>query len=173
MKTLAILIPLIFTSCGFQNFKGVKANNLNERVFENSLDDRVKRGTKVEAEFKGVYMSDISKEFSGYEVFLISLYFFDDKIEGLQDVDFRLTLNGVQPIKIDEISRDSSIVPQIKLLNPWFKNYVVYFKKLDSTDMRLEFQYNRSQNLVMNMKKGQGERRDYPSIAKKLFTIPN
>lgn len=173
IRAVLISIPLIFASCGFQNFDGVRTNNLNERIFENSAIGRVlDREREVKADIKAIYMSDISSKFRDYDVFLVSIYFFDSDIDGLKDINYSFQLNGVKPIKIDRISKDSRVISQVKLLNPWFKNYIVYFKKLESEDLSFSFRYGNLENLSLSFTKGVGQKRDYPAIADKLYTLP-
>jgi hypothetical protein len=166
---LLILIPLFFSSCYFQNFDGIKKNNLNERVFENSATGRIiLRDGTPKADFKVIYLSDISSKFKDSDVFLFSVYFFDNKISGLENIDYSFQLNGVKPVQIDHISKDNPIVSQVKMLNPWFHNYIIYFKKSETEKFEFSFGYDRYGNKFVEIIKGRGERRDYPTIAEKI-----
>lgn len=173
MKTvlLSILISLLFTSCYFTDFSGIKTNNLNERVFENSAQNSIlNRYGKVEADIKVIYLSDISSNFKDSDVFLLSIYFFDRKIDGLSSVDYSIKMNGIRPFKIEEINPRSRIISQIKLLNPWFNNYIVYFKKIEvSNKFVISFGYSRFGRVSLNLIKGGGELRDYPTIVDTLY----
>lgn len=170
MKKIFLILPLFFTSCYFKDFSAVTANNLNERVFENSAQGRVvNRDGDIDADIKAIYLSDITSKFKNYDVFLLSIYFFDNKIDGLNNVDYSIRLNGIKPFKIDKINKNSNIISQIKLLNPWFNNYIVYFKKLDTEKFNLSFGYGHYEKLQLSLIKGRGELRDYPTIADKLY----
>jgi len=173
IRVSILLLPFIFASCGFENFDGIQANNLNERVFENSTVGQIVNGkNEIEANLQAVYISDISSKFKDYDVFLVSIYFFDKNIDGLQDIDYSFRLNGMKPIKIERISNDSRVISEVKLLNPWFKNYIIYFKKLKSEQLTLLFESNNFKSLNLRFTKGVGEKRDYPSLAEKLFSLP-
>jgi len=173
IKVLPLLLfPMLFLSCGFQHFQGVKKNNLNERVFENSAVGQIYRDGKLEMDIKAVYVSDIAKKFQDYETFLVSIYFFDRDIQGLENGNFLFRLNGVAPIRIDRISNTNRAIEQIKLLNRWFSNYIVYFPKLKDDKLVLKFRYGLNRPLLLKFTKGIGNRRTYPSLANKLFSLP-
>jgi len=166
VKKIVFLLPFLFSSCYFQDFNGIKKNNLNERVFENSAQTVIlNKDKQTLADIKVIYISDISSNFNkNSDVFLFSIYFFDKKINGLKDVDFSLKLNGINQYKIEKINPKSRIISQIKLLNPWFSNYIIYFKRIDTKEFTISFGYNRLQKIELNLIKGRGELRDYPTV---------
>ena len=165
-----ILVPLTFTSCYFKNFDGIKANNLNERVFENSAQNLIfNRAGETEADIKIIYVSDISSKFKKNDVFLLSIYFFNKKINGLEDIDYSIKMNGIRPFKIERINSRSKVISQIKLLNPWFSNYVVYFKKMKAEKFTISFKYGHYGKVSLDLIKGRGELRDYPTVMEGLY----
>jgi len=166
LKKILFLLPFLFTSCYFQDFNGIKKNNLNERVFENSVQTIIlNKNGESQADLKIVYISDISSKFNNKsDVFLLSVYFFDKKIDGLKQVRYSLTLNGIRPYKIEKINPKSRIISQIKLLNPWFSNYIVYFKKINTNKFTISFRYNYFTPVKLKIIKGRGELRDYPTV---------
>jgi len=166
LKKLILLLPFLFSSCYFQDFDGIKKNNLNERVFENSAQTVIiDKSGKTQADIKMVYISDISSKFNkNSDVFLLSIYFFDKKIDGLKNTNYSIKMNGIRPYKIEKINPKSRIISQIKLLNPWFSNYIIYFKKIHTKKFKISFGYDRFEQVQLDLIKGRGDLRDYPTV---------
>ena len=78
-------------------------------------------------------------------------------------------MNGMRPFKIEKINPNSRIISQIKLLNPWFSNYVVYFKKIQIDKFTISFGYGHYGKVSLNLIKGRGDLRDYPTIVDTLY----
>ena len=170
IKHFLFFLPIIFTSCYFKNFEAIKVNNLNERVFENSAEGKILDGdNNIQAYVKAIYVSDINPTFQNDDVFLFSFYFFDKKVQGLSNINYSLRMNGIRPYKIEEIPQDSKIIHQVKLLNPWCNNYIIYFKKVQTDKFKIKFNYKDFRALKLNILKGRGELRFYPTLQEKLI----
>jgi|GEM_PF-2307715 hypothetical protein len=170
------ITPLfLLTSC-FEDFKGIRNNSLNERVFENTVTGRIfgKKGEEI-AIFKFIYLSDISlssknKDEDNTDIFLMSIYFIDGKTT-LEQTKYIIRLNDSRPEKIEKIDPTNSILGDIKLLNPWFGNYALYFRKWDSNDFKISFELENFDKVQLSLLKGSEDRRDYPAIIDKLHNL--
>ncbi len=168
MKYLILLFPFIFTSCYFKEFEGVKRHVIHERIFENSASGRI-ISKKVEiADTKIIYLSDIVSKIGDYDTFLFSIYIFD-KEDSLETIKYDLTINGITPIKIQKLDREADIVNIARISNPWYHNYLLYFKKSDTAVFDIRFRYFPFGEITTTLIKGRGDIRDYPSLISLSF----
>jgi hypothetical protein len=166
LRPLLIFLPLLFSSCYFREFEGVERHALNERVFENSGGGTLVHSGENIADLKVVYLSDITSRLENRDVFLFSLYIFDRDVVGLENISYSIRINGIAPVKIVEVKNSSSLLENIKISNPWYRNYLVYFMKIDADIFKLKFRYYPYGEIKTNIIKGRGERRDYPFLIK-------
>ncbi len=173
-KLLPMFItPILFLTSCFEDFKGIRNNSLNERVFENTVMGRIiGAGGEEIALIRFIYLSDISlsAEFKDNDLFLMSVYFIDQN-KSLENSKYMIRLNSSRPEKLEKIDPKNSIFSDIKLLNPWFENYVLYFHKWDSDKFIISFELDHYELVLLDLPKGSGERRDYPAIVDKLHNL--
>jgi hypothetical protein len=172
LKQIILIFPIfLLTSCYFQEFDGVRKNAIHERIFENSGNGKITNfdGENI-ADVKVVYLSDISKKFSKEDVFLFSTYVFDkEKRESiLPKIEDAIFLNRTKPFKVEKINSRSKVLKLIRVSNPWYENYLLYFEKQEKEELNLVLYLKNYRYTKVKILKGSGEKRLYPTILEKL-----
>jgi hypothetical protein len=171
LQKIIFFIPLLLTSCYFQEFNGVRKNSIHERIFENSGNGKIinYNGDEV-ADIKVTYLSDISKKFSKKDVFLFSIYVFDkEKKENiLKAVRKNVLLNRIRTTKTEKVNPRSKVLKLIRIANPWYENYLLYFEKQEVETLQLAIFLENYRYTKIKIFKGSGEKRLYPTILEKL-----
>ncbi|EJF07156.1 hypothetical protein ThvES_00007160 [Thiovulum sp. ES] len=115
-------------------------------------------------------MSDISKKFSKEDVFLFSIYVFDkekrEKI--LKAVRKNVLLNSMRTTKTEKVNPRSKVLKLIRIANPWYENYLLYFEKQEVENLQLAIFLQNYRYTKIKILKGSGEKRLYPTILEKL-----
>jgi hypothetical protein len=165
------LLPLLFTSCYFQEFDGVRKNSIHERLFENSGQGKIVGfdGGEI-ADIKVVYLSDISKTFKKEDVFLFSIYVYDKNLqeELIGKIRRDILLNKIRALKTERVKSTSKAIKLIRTSNPWYENLIIHFDKQEEELLELDIYLRDYRYTKIKILKGSGEKRLYPTILEKL-----
>ena len=120
---LPLSLLLVATGCSQKGaFDLFKLDQQHARAVENTRTGSIIESFETKALMSAVYLNNIdSKQFSEGESFVVSIYFQKDNRElskwTIQDYGYTLSLNGQEPISIEELKE---LIKIYKLKN---KNY--------------------------------------------------
>ncbi|NPA04051.1 MAG: hypothetical protein GXO61_04235 [Epsilonproteobacteria bacterium] len=90
------------------------------------------------------YLNPIERK-TGNERFFIRVYidndFDDPKKAGLFHPGYKLLLNGIEPLKIEELEYENPLVKKMPFVEKWYRFYIVEFpKQEEEEELRLTFE---------------------------------
>lgn len=143
MKRSAVFVAilLLFTGCGRSAFFGFTSSS----VYNDSLSHTKKLEINDKFESKllltATYLSAVYPEKYGEnESFLIGLYItddFKDEKAGINNPNFKITLNSEPFLGATELDKEDQILKQMPLINRWSRYYIVDFEHNESSQQTL------------------------------------
>ena len=89
------------------------------------------------------------------EYFFIGIYIANSEKHEFNTRGYSLTLNGLQPIEINELERDDPLRYEMPMVDNWSTYYKVKFKKVSTNDFSLIFGNDRFGKDILNYSKGE------------------
>lgn len=128
---LFLLIPFIFASCGTKNnaFRYFDKDETEINAIRNTKKADIVVKNEVDIIFMATYLNKIDNQIDDdLDRFLIYTFFANLDEQDFRKNSYELILNGNQPIKIEELDKDSQRYKEIMLKNSWGNYYIVTFK---------------------------------------------
>ncbi|CAA6824908.1 MAG: Unknown protein [uncultured Sulfurovum sp.] len=89
------------------------------------------------------------------EYFFIGVYIQNSEKHEFNTKGYSLTLNGLEPIDIQELAKDDSLRYEMPMVDNWSTYYKVKFKKSPKNDFSLIFGNDRFGKDILNYSKGE------------------
>ncbi len=89
------------------------------------------------------------------EYFFVGIYLSNTDNHEFNTRGYSLTLNGLQPIEIEELDKDDPLRYEMPMVDNWSTYYKVKFKKSFKNDFSLIFENDRFGKDILNYSKGE------------------
>ncbi len=158
MKLLSLLTLVLFLFSGCSKttaFDFFKMDKNYEKAISNLQSGTIAKSFETEAILSSVYLNEVyPDEYSNGEYFFLALYLSDDKRlffkSGLNDPDYKLTLNNTNFIDGKELKSDHKLRSLMPINNEWNRYYLIKFASQERNDLLLKLQNNDSGKIELH-----------------------
>ena len=123
MKKFLLILLIFFTGCSIKT--AIKQDPLYEKTLTYTQRGQIINSLETKAMIDAVYLNPLYPKKFNYPTFLIGVY--NETDNTLNNVEFTLTLNNQQPIKISKEIPKFIIYKNFPFYNEWMNYYIVEF----------------------------------------------
>lgn len=157
---MALSVLIGFSGCAEKGtFDLFKMDEAHARSVEQLRTGAIVQSLETKAVTSAIYLNPIYPEkYNDGEYFVGAVYFERDNRDvkkwDLYTHGYTLTLNGLAPTKIEELSESDPRRALIPVQNNWNKYYFIRFDSLPDGELALLLENNQTGKVVLNFQKG-------------------
>ena len=131
----------------------------HERSVEQLRTGSIVLSLETKAIISALYLNPVYPEqYKDGESFIVAIYFENDirsvKKRDFKDIGYSLTLNGKEPLEIEEL-RETDVRRQLMpVRNTWNRFYLIRYKNFSEGALALGLENNQTGSVVLNYQKG-------------------
>ena len=154
-KIILILITLFFIGCSSTIGKIFHKDEKFITLTQYTKRGQIIKSFETIAFINVTYLNPIlkEKEKNNNEIFIIGIYndndIRGDKKGGIFNPNYSLTMNNLNPIKIEIIDKKKFNIANYPFYQKWMKYYKVYFPKVDNSKLKITYKNNRENSQIM------------------------
>ncbi len=135
-----------------------KMDEAHERAVENMRSGTIVKSLETKAIVSAVYLNPVYPgDYQDGEYFISAIYFEKRNLETkkwtLQDYGYTLTLNGAEPLSMEEIKENDPRRTLIPVQNKWNRYYLIRFAPVASSSLALRLENNQTGSVVLSYPK--------------------
>ncbi|HEX5709784.1 MAG TPA: hypothetical protein VFX68_00445 [Sulfuricurvum sp.] len=157
---LSLIALLTLSGCAEKGaFDLFKMDDAHERSVEQLRTGGIVLSLETKALISALYLNPVYPEtYHEGESFIAAIYFENDnrsvKKRDFADIGYSLTLNGAQPVEIEELKENDLRRNLIPVRNNWNRYYLVRYKTFSEGNLALRLENNQTGKVVLNYQKG-------------------
>lgn len=157
---LCLIALLTMSGCAEKGaFDLFKMDKAHERSIEELRTDSIVLSLETKAIISALYLNPVYPEqYKDGEHFIAAIYFENDnrsvKQRDFKDIGYRLTLNGQEPVEIEELREKDLRRSLIPIRNTWNRYYLIRYKNFSEGALMLQLENNQTGKVVLNYQKG-------------------
>ena len=145
-----LMMLLFFTGCAqkdaFSKFKLVKDEEL---AFDNVMFSKIIKNDRVYAVAAAVHLNEVYPNRYNEESFYIIVFAKNKKFLS----NFTLTLNGKQPLKIEQLPQQNEYSHLLRIQNEWSSYYLAKFPRQKAGKLTLKMVLSNNAEATLNFQK--------------------
>lgn len=157
---LGLIALLTMSGCADKGaFDLFTMDKAHERSVEELRTGSIVLSLETKAIISAIYLNPVYPgEYKDGESFIAAIYFENDmrsvKKRDIKDIGYSLTLNGKEPIEIEEL-RETDVRRQLMpVRNTWNRFYLIRYKNFSEGALTLQLENNQTGSVVLNYQKG-------------------
>ena len=136
-----------------------KMDAAHERSVEQLRTGSIVLSLETKAIISGLYLNPVYPDrYKDGESFIVAIYFENDirsvKKRDIHDIGYTLTLNGKEPVEMEELPEKDLRRELIPIRNTWNRYYLVKYKNFSEGVLTLALENNQTGKVVLNYQKG-------------------
>ena len=149
----SVLLSLLLSGCQ----SSINIFNKNSNKYEKGLQytnvKSIIKNNSTKAILNVTYLNKLdSKKFDNkLNNFLVGIYILEDSedtsLQYINNKYYKLTMNGKNYIKIEDLTKKHNLYKNIPLKNPWARYYVISFDKDKQNDLKINYSYKDTTNI--------------------------
>jgi hypothetical protein len=157
---LSLVALLTMSGCATPGaFDLFKMDEAHERSVEQLRTGSIVLSLESKAIISAIYLNPVyPQQYKDGESFIAAIYFENDmrsvKKRDIHDIGYHLTLNGQEPIEIEELPEKDLRRELIPVRNTWNRFYLVRYKSFTEGVLALALENNQTGKVVLNYQKG-------------------
>jgi hypothetical protein len=157
---LSFVALLTMSGCAQKGaFDLFKMDAAHERSVEQLRAGSIVLSLETKAIISAIYLNPVYPEqYKDGEYFIAAIYFENDmrsvKKRGIKDIGYRLTLNGKEPVEMEELAEKDLRRELIPVRNTWNRFYLVKYNNFSEGVLTLGLENNQTGKVVLNYQKG-------------------
>lgn len=162
MRFYMLSLIALFTMSGCADrgaFDLFKMDAAHERSVEQLRTGSILLSLETKAIISALYLNPVyPDDYKDAESFIVTLYFEHDirsvKERNIHDIGYRLTLNGKEPLEMEELPEKDLRRNLIPVRNTWNRFYLVKYSNFREGALALVLENNQTGKVVLNYQKG-------------------
>ncbi len=156
---IALSALLAFGGCADKSaFDMFAMDETHERAVEQMRSGSIVQSFETKALISAVYLNPVyPEEYKDGDYFIAALYFekrnLDTKKWDIKDHGYALTLNGTEPLSMEEIKEKDPRRALIPIQNNWNRYYLVRFESVRGSALALKLENNQTGSVVLSYPK--------------------
>lgn len=157
---LSFVALLTMSGCAQKGaFDLFKMDATHERSVEQLRTGSIVLSLETKAIVSAIYLNPVYPEqYKEGESFIVAIYFENDmrsvKKREIKDIGYRLTLNGKEPVEMEELAEKDLRRELIPVRNTWNRFYLVKYNNVSEGVLALGLENNQTGKVVLNYQKG-------------------
>jgi len=157
---LSFIALLTISGCADKGaFDLFKMDAAHERSVEQLRTATIVLSLETKAIISGLYLNPVYPDkYKDGESFIVAIYFENDirsvKKRDIHDIGYALTLNGKEPVEMEELPEKDLRRELIPVRNTWNRFYLVKYKNFSEGVLTLALENNQTGKVVLNYQKG-------------------
>ena len=157
---LSFIALLTMSGCADKGaFDLFKMDAAHERSVEQLRTGSIVLSLETKAIISGIYLNPVyPQQYKDGESFIVAIYFENDirsvKKRDIHDIGYTLTLNGKEPVEMEELPEKDLRRELIPVRNTWNRFYLVKYKNFSEGVLTLALENNQTGKVVLNYQKG-------------------
>lgn len=157
---LGLIVLLSLSGCADKGaFDLFTMDKAHERSVEQLRTGSIVLSLETKAIISAIYLNPVyPQQYKDGEFFIAAIYFENDmrsvKKRDLKDIGYHLTLNGKEPLEIEELNEADLRHRLMPVRNTWNRFYFVKYKNFTEGVLALELENNQTGSVVLNYQKG-------------------
>ena len=157
---LSLIALLTMSGCANPGaFDLFKMDAAHERSVEQLRTGSIVLSLETKAIISALYLNPVYPEqYKDGEYFIAAIYFENDirslKKRDIHDIGYHLTLNGQEPVEMEELGEKDLRRNLIPVRNTWNRFYLIRFKNFSEGVLTLALENNQTGSVVLNYQKG-------------------
>lgn len=159
-SVLGLIALLSLSGCADKGaFDLFTMDKAHERSVEQLRTGSIVLSLETKAIISALYLNPVYPEqYKDGESFIVAIYFENDirsvKKRDLKDIGYALTLNGKEPMEIEELPEKDLRRSLMPVRNTWNRFYLVKYKNFSEGTLALALENNQTGSVVLNYQKG-------------------
>lgn len=159
-SVLGLIALLSLSGCADKGaFDLFTMDKAHERSVEQLRTGSIVLSLETKAIISALYLNPVYPEqYKDGESFMVAIYFENDirsvKKRDLKDIGYALTLNGKEPMEIEELPEKDLRRSLMPVRNTWNRFYLVKYKNFSEGTLALALENNQTGSVVLNYQKG-------------------
>ncbi|MDP2078482.1 MAG: hypothetical protein Q8N01_07170 [Sulfuricurvum sp.] len=159
-SVLGLIALLSLSGCADKGaFDLFTMDKAHERSVEQLRTGSIVLSLETKAIISAIYLNPVYPEqYKDGEFFIAAIYFENDmrsvKKRDLKDIGYRLTLNGKEPVEIEELKEADVRRQLMPVRNTWNRFYLVKYHNFTEGVLALGLENNLTGKVVLNYQKG-------------------
>ncbi len=158
MKNLSVLLlgmVLLLSGCATKS-GFFSPDVLEQQALSYTKKAQIYNSLEIKATIVATYLNPLLKEYDKKDdsIFLISFFIDEDssdpKKQGLYNQEYKLTLNGNLPQKIEPLKQNDDLIKLLPIKNMWSHYYLVRFEKPASKELHMILESKRFGSATMD-----------------------
>lgn len=156
---IAITALLVFGGCADKGtFDLFKMDEAHERAVEQTRSGSIVQSFETKAMLSAIYLNPVyPNEYKDGDYFIAAMYFEKRNLQtkkwDLAEHGYALTLNGADPVSMEEIKDNDPRRALIPVQNNWNKYYLIRFEPVMGSALALRLENNQTGSVVLNYSK--------------------
>lgn len=157
---LGLIALLTMSGCADKGaFDLFTMDKAHERSIEQLRTGSIVLSLETKAIISALYLNPVYPErYKDSEFFIAAIYFENDmrsvKKRDFKDIGYHLTLNGKEPVEIEELKETDIRRQLIPVRNTWNRFYLIRYKNFSEGALTLQLENNQTGRVVLNYQKG-------------------
>lgn len=157
---LSLIALLTMSGCADKGaFDLFKMDAAHERSVEELRTDSIVLSLETKAIISALYLNPVYPgKYKDGEYFIAAIYFENDirsvKKRDINDIGYHLTLNGKEPVEMEELPEKDLRRNLIPVRNTWNRFYLIRYKTFSEGALTLQLENNQTGSVVLNYQKG-------------------
>lgn len=157
---LSFIALLTMTGCADKGaFDFFKMDAAHERSVEQLRTGSILLSLETKAIISALYLNPVyPDQYKDSEYFIAAIYFENDirgiKQRNMNDIGYHLTLNGKEPVEVEELRENDLRRNLIPVRNTWNRYYMIRYKSFSEGTLALQLENNLTGSVVLNYQKG-------------------
>lgn len=159
-SVLGLIALLSLSGCADKGaFDLFTMDKAHERSVEQLRTGSIVLSLETKAIISAIYLNPVYPEqYKDGESFIAAIYFENDmrsvKKRDIKDIGYHLTLNGKEPVEIEELKEADVRRQLMPVRNTWNRFYLVKYNNFSEGALALELENNQTGSVVLNYQKG-------------------
>lgn len=157
---LGLIALLSLSGCADKGaFDLFTMDKAHERSVEQLRTGSIVLSLETKAIISAIYLNPVyPQQYKDGEFFIAAIYFENDmrsvKKRDINDIGYHLTLNGKEPVEIEELKESDVRRQLMPVRNTWNRFYLVKYNNFTEGALTLELENNQTGSVVLNYQKG-------------------